>query len=58
VESVEPKIPTVKTNVPAVLANIPTVVPDFHAVLTDIATIGKRCLGLGSNSGEEKANGE
>ncbi len=37
---------------------IPAVMADICAVLADIAAVGARCLGLGSNSGKEKTDGE
>jgi hypothetical protein len=53
-----PAVETVEANVAAVMANVAAVVADLHAVMADIAVVGERCLGLGSNGGEEEANGE
>ena|GEM_PF-4237652 len=58
VETVEPEVTAIESNVTAVLANVAAVMTDFNAVMADIAAVCKGCLGLGSNSGEEKANGE
>jgi len=61
---------TVKPDIPAVVASIeesaflaiadevPAVMTDIDPVMTDIAAVGSRCLGLGSNSGKEKTDGE
>lgn len=51
VETVEPDVTAVEPNVAAVVA-------DLRPVMADIPAVGERCLGLGSNSGKEEANGE
>jgi hypothetical protein len=51
----------IEAKVAAVADEIPAVVPDINAVMTDVAdvaAVGEWCLGLGSNSGKEKADGE
>ena len=42
----------------AIADKVPAVVTNFYSVVADIAAVGARCLGLGSNSGEEEADGE
>ena len=51
----------IEAKVAAVAGEIPAVMADLHAVMTDVAdvaTVGEWCLGLGSNSGKEEADGE
>jgi hypothetical protein len=46
----------IEAEVMAVKAEIAAVVANFHPVIPDIPVVAdKRTLGLGSNSGEEKA---
>jgi hypothetical protein len=53
-----PAVETVEPEVTAIEANVTAIVADFNAVVADIPAVGERCLGLGSNSGKEEANGE
>jgi hypothetical protein len=48
----------IKAKVATVTDEVPAVMADFNAVMTDISAVGEGRLGLGSNSGEEEANGE
>jgi len=58
VETVEPEVTPILANVPAIVTDFNAVMTDINAVVTDIPAVGEWCLGLGSNTGEEKANGE
>jgi len=57
-EAVEAKVAAVPIQIVAVEAEVTTVVADLHAVMPDVPAVGEGCLGLGSNSGEEEADGQ
>jgi hypothetical protein len=56
--AVEAEVAAVPVQVMAIEANVAAVVANFYAVMADITAVGEGCLSLGSNSGEEEANGE
>jgi hypothetical protein len=63
VAAIEPEVAAIMLRfeipaIAAILVKVAAVATDIYAVMADITVVGEGCLGLGSNSGEEEADGE